>query len=346
MRDKIKAGILGCTGAVGQKLITILDSHPLLEVTELVASDYSAGKKYQECVNWKEVIDIPENIKMLTIKKSNNVLNAKVLFSGLDSSVAGEIEKYYAEKGYAVISNSKNHRLNPDVPLVIPEINRSHFELIKKQSSYKLNGGFIVTNPNCSTVALAITLYPIYKKFGLKKVMVTTMQAISGAGYPGISSMDILGNVIPHIKDEEEKMQSESLKIFGNLLKDEIEFADIKISASCNRVAVRNGHMMSISFETQKIATKEEIIQTFNDYEKLNLPSSPQIVLKYFDVPNRPQPLLDEGSGGGMTISAGNLRKCEVLGWKINAFGHNTIRGAAGAAILNAEYLINNKYLK
>ncbi len=346
MGDKIKTGILGCTGAVGQKLISLLGNHPLFEVTELAASDNSAGLRYSERVNWKEASDIPESIKDLKIKKCSDELDAKLLFSGLDSGVAGEIEEFYASNGYAVVSNSKNHRMRPDVPLIIPEVNKPHFELIKNQDSYKKSGGFIVTNPNCSTVVMALMLFPVYKKFGLKKVIVTTMQAVSGAGYPGIPSMDILGNVMPHIKDEEEKMQTEPLKIFGELSSGKIEFADFRISASCNRVPVREGHTMSISFETNKKASRDEIIGSFNDLEKLNLPSSPEIVIKYFDNPFRPQPLLDLNSGAGMTVSAGNLRKCGVLDWKINAFGHNTIRGAAGAAILNAEYLVKNKFVK
>jgi len=344
--DKIKTGILGCTGAVGQKLISLLGNHPLFEVTELAASDNSAGLKYSERVNWKEASDIPESIKDLIIKKCSDELGAKILFSGLDSGVAGEIEEFYASNGYAVVSNSKNHRMRTDVPLIIPEVNESHFELIKDQDSYKKSGGFIVTNPNCSTVVMALTLFPVYKKFGLKKVIVTTMQAVSGAGYPGIPSMDILGNVVPHIKDEEEKMQTEPLKIFGKLSSGKIEFADFRISASCNRVPVREGHTMSISFETNKKASRDEIISSFSDLEKLNLPSSPENVIKYFDNSFRPQPLLDLNSGAGMTVSAGNLRKCGVLDWKINAFGHNTIRGAAGATILNAEYLVKNKFVK
>ncbi|MCE1164366.1 MAG: aspartate-semialdehyde dehydrogenase [Bacteroidetes bacterium] len=346
LSNKIKTGVLGCTGAVGQKLISLLGNHPLFEVTEVAASDISAGIKYSERVNWKESSDIPKSVKDLTIKKCSDEFDSKILFSGLDSNVAGEIEEFYANKGYAVVSNSKNHRMSADVPLIIPEVNHSHFELIHKQQTYKKSGGFIVTNPNCSTVVLAVTLYPVYKKFGLKKVMVTTMQAVSGAGYPGIPSMDILGNVVPYIKDEEDKIETEPLKIFGTFSGGAVKFADFIISASCNRVPVRDGHTMSVSFETEKKASKNEIIKSFGEYENLGLPSSPEVVLRYFDNPFRPQPLLDGMTGNGMTVSAGNLRECNILDWKINAFGHNTIRGAAGAAILNAEYLVKNKFLK
>ncbi|MDD5361799.1 MAG: aspartate-semialdehyde dehydrogenase [Ignavibacteria bacterium] len=346
MSSKIKVGILGCTGAVGQKLISLLGNHPLFRVTEVAASDNSAGIKYAGRVNWKESSRIPDSVKELTIKKCSDVLDAELLFSGLDSSAAGGIEDYYAGKGYVVVSNSKNHRMGSDIPLIIPEVNSEHFGLIEKQKEKYNSGGYIVTNPNCSTVVLAVTLFPVYKNFGLKKVLVTTMQAVSGAGYPGISSMDILGNVIPHINDEEEKMQIEPLKIFGKFEDGKIKFADFKISAMCNRVPVRDGHTMSISFETEKRASKDEIISALGSYDNLNLPSSPELVLKYTDDPFRPQPLLDIDTGNGMTVTAGNLRKCGVLEWKINAFGHNTIRGAAGAAILNAEYLIKNNLVK
>jgi aspartate-semialdehyde dehydrogenase len=345
MNKKIPVGILGCTGAVGQKFVSLLTNHPQFVITDLAASENSAGKKYIDCVKWHEPTPIPEDIASLTIKKCDSKLTAKILFSGLDSSVAGEIEENYAQQGYYVISNSKNHRLAPDVPLVIPEINSAHFALIKHQQQQLNSSGFIVTNPNCAIVVLALALYPIHKKFGLEKVIVTTMQAISGAGYPGVASLDILGNVIPHIKDEEEKIQIELLKIFGTLTNDKIVPADCKISAMCNRVPVQNGHTMAISFATKTTAAKEEIISSLQDYPTLNLPSSPKKVVSYFADALRPQPLLDLNSGNGMTVSVGNLRACNVLDWKLTAFGHNTIRGAAGAAILNAEYLVQNKYL-
>ena len=346
MGQKIKVGVLGCTGAVGQKLISLLENHPWFETTEVAASENSAGKRYSERINWKESKPIPENVKSLTIKNCNEKLDAKILFSGLDSSVAGEIEEYYANEGYAVVSNSKNHRMSEDVPLIIPEINHSHFELINQQQKRFSEGGFIVTNPNCSTIVMVLALYPIYKSFGLEKVLVSTMQAISGAGYPGVPSLDILGNIVPYIKDEEEKMQTEPLKIFGELKDGEIKFAVFKISAMCNRVPVQNGHTTSIYLKTKKRCSKEDIIKSFNNYEHLGLPFSPEKVLQYFDDPTRPQPTLDLYNGNGMTVSVGNLRKCNILDWKMTAFGHNTIRGAAGAAILNAEYLVKNKYIK
>lgn len=346
MNDKIKVGILGCTGAVGQKFIALLKDHPVFEISELVASENSAGQIYKDRVNWKESIPFSENVGNLIIKKLGEELDAKILFSGLDSSVAGEAESYYADNAYAVVSNSKNHRMADNVPLVIPEVNYEHFKLIEFQESFKSSGGFIVTNPNCAIVVMAMALYPIYRDYGLSKVMVTTMQAISGAGYPGVPSLDILGNVIPHIKDEEAKVETESQKILGSFDGRKIKFADFKVSASCYRVAVRDGHSMSISFETIKKATKEEIVMSLNSVDRLDLPSSPDTVLQYIDSPFRPQPGLDVNTGNGMTVTTGNLRACNILDYKFSAFGHNTIRGAAGAAILNAEYLLKAGYIK
>ncbi|MFA7361581.1 MAG: aspartate-semialdehyde dehydrogenase [Candidatus Kapaibacterium sp.] len=345
MNQKIKVGILGCTGAVGQKLISLLENHPWFETSGVAASEISAGKIFSDRVNWRESKPIPIDVKNLTIKNCKEELDAKILFSGLDSSVAGEIEEYYANEGYAVVSNSKNHRMDSDVPLIIPEINHSHFVLINQQRNRFSKRGFIVTNPNCSTIVMVLALYPIFRKYGLKKVIVSTMQAISGAGYPGVASLDILGNVIPYIKDEEEKMQTEPQKIFGKYENEKIKYADFTVSAMCNRVPVQNGHTTSISFKTSGGASKEDIIKSFEDIENLSLPFSPQKVVQYFEDPARPQPTLDLNNGNGMTVSVGNLRKCEVLDWKLTAFGHNTIRGAAGAAILNAEYLAKNNYI-
>lgn len=343
---RIKAGILGCTGAVGQKLVALLSTHPNFEITEISASENSSGKKYIDAVNWKEQTQIPESVKSMTVKKCEPGLDARILFSGLDSSVAGKIEADFAKAGYIVVSNSKNHRMEDDVPLIIPEVNAEHFNLIDIQKKRWNSGGFIVTNPNCSTIALAISLYPIHKKFGLSKVMVTTMQAISGAGYPGVPSLDILGNVIPHISDEEEKIQIETLKILGKYENNKITYADIKVSAACNRVPVRDGHTLSVSVELLKKATKEEIIKSFSEIENFGYESSPEKVIEYTNDPFRPQPLLDGNLDKGMRVSVGNLRKCNILDWKYTALGHNTIRGAAGAAILNAEWLLHNGYIE
>ncbi len=345
MKKKIKVGVLGATGTVGQKLIALLRNHPWFEVNELVASENSANKLYAERVNWKETIPIPDKVGAITIKRCLAPLTAKILFSGLDAAVAGEVEEHYAKLGHVIVSNAKNHRMLPDVPLVIPEVNANHLQLIKKQKmryQAKGNQGYIVTNPNCSATMLAIALYPLVKKFGLDKVLVTTMQAISGAGYPGVASLDILGNVVPYIQGEEEKIQTEILKIFGTYSNGKIASANFKVSASCNRVPVYNGHTLAVSFSTKKKTTEKDIVNALKGLPSLNLPSSPTKVIEYFKESTRPQPLLDVNSGNGMTVSVGNLRPCNVLDWKFTVFGHNTIRGAAGAAILNAELLVTN----
>ncbi|MGB9696933.1 MAG: aspartate-semialdehyde dehydrogenase [Ignavibacteria bacterium] len=335
---KIKVGVLGCTGSVGQKLVRLLSSHSLFEIAELAASESSAGKKYGDAVRWLEDEEIPEQIANLEVKLCTNDLKSKILFSALDSSVAGEIEAMLADKGYFVISNSKNHRMDTDVPLVIPEVNAFHFNLIHIQK--KRRKGFIVTNPNCSTIVLSLALVPLYYRFGLKRVSVTTMQAISGAGYPGVPSLNILGNIIPYIEGEEEKIETEILKILGKMENDFVRFADFKVSASCNRVPVRDGHLLSISFETEQKATEEEILASIFEFNHKVQKESGNTVLYYIAEKGRPQPLLDINRSGGMAVTIGNLRRCAVLDWKFTALGHNTIRGAAGAAIKNAEYLL------
>jgi len=347
MRKKIAVGILGATGAVGQKLISLLADHPWFEVREIAASKNSANKIYNKHVNWKEPAAIPKKISGMKIKNCDSSMRAKILFSGLDASVAGKIEEFYAKRGHIVISNSKNHRMDANVPLVIPEINSDHLKLIKRldprqKRSGMTSPGYIITNPNCSVMVLAIALAPIFKKFGLNKVITSTMQAVSGAGYPGVPSIDILGNVIPNIDGEEKKIETETLKIFGAYKNGKVTLAKFKISASCNRVPVTDGHTLDISFSTTKKATKKTILVALQKIKRLDLPSSPPEVIRYLDDEFRPQPRLDLAAGNGMTVSVGNLRPCNVLDWKFTALGHNTIRGAAGAAILNAEYIVAN----
>lgn len=339
--------ILGCTGAVGQKLVSLLGSHPMFRIRELVASDRSAGQKYADRVNWKEAKPIPEYVRDIVIRSVSEPLESKLLFSGLDASVAGEVESRYADEGHIVVSNSRNHRMDRYVPLIIPEINADHLQIVRNQESYRRSGGFIVTNPNCSTIMLAMAVYPAFRRFGLDKVMVTTMQAISGGGYPGVPSMDILGNVIPYIGGEEEKMETEMLKIFGRVEGGEIVNADFTVSATCNRVPVRDGHTVCVSFSTVEKADIDSLLHEIrHGYGDLGLPSSPQEVLAYSEANDRPQPLMDGMSGNGMTVTAGRLRRCPVLDWKLTAFGHNTVRGAAGAAILNAELIVKEGFLE
>lgn len=340
MTEKIKVGVLGCTGAVGQKLVSLLADHPMFDLVELVASEKSAGMRYGDRVHWKEAMPVPRKVADTVIRTADEELSSRILFSGMDASVAGEVESMCAERGHIVVSNSRNHRMDEDVPLVIPEINADHLALVRRQKTFG-KGGFIVTNPNCSTIVMAMALYPVYRKYGIGKVVVTTMQAISGAGYPGLPSMDILGNVIPYISGEEAKMETEIKKIFGVSDGKSVSCSDMVVSAMCNRVAVREGHTMSISFDTvRKGLAEEDILSCYGDIPSLGLPSSPESPVVYSGMQDRPQPLLDGMTGNGMTVTVGGLRRCPVLGWKINAFGHNTLRGAAGAAVLNAELIV------
>lgn len=344
--EKIPVGVLGATGSVGQKFIQLLENHPYFDLVEVAASDRSAGKKYSEVVNWILSTPIPINVKDLIVKQCEPNLNCKLVFSGLDASVAGEIEENFAKAGYLVASNSKNHRFDKDVPLLIPEVNPEHLELIKSQ---KFGKGCIVTNPNCSTIGMIIALKPLDDLFGIEAVNVVTMQALSGAGYPGVASLDIIDNVIPFIGGEEGKMETEPLKILGKMEKDEIKFSDIKISASCNRVAVLDGHLESVQIKLKKKATKEEIIAAWENFrgepQKLNLPFAPQKPIYYFYEDKYPQPRLHRNIDKGMAVSIGRLRECNLFDYKFSVLSHNTVRGAAGGSILCAELMIAKGFL-
>ena len=343
--EKIPVAILGATGTVGQKFIVLLEDHPFFEITELVASSRSAGKLYSEACRWKQDILVPEHIGRLMVKNTDQKLQSPLLFSGLDSSIAGTVEEAYADQGHFVISNSNNHRMDEDVPLIIPEINHDHFEIIKTQK-YK---GAIVTNSNCSTMFLTMALAPIYTEFGIEAVQVTTLQAISGAGYPGVPSMDILGNVIPLIGGEEEKMEIEPLKILGKLDNNRIIPADFPISAQCNRVPVFDGHTETLSIKLKRKAEVEEVKQVLREFrglpQKMGLPFAPAQPLLLFEERDRPQPARDIWLNRGMSTCIGRIRSCPVFDIKMVIMGHNTVRGAAGAAILNAETLLKKGYL-
>lgn len=336
---KIPVGILGATGAVGQKLIALLAQHPWFKVCELIASDRGEGLRYGDYASWHEALPLSEDVANLCLKKSGEPLTSRLLFSGLTAEVAGPVETAYVNAGHIVVSNAENHRLEARVPLIIPEINSDHLQLIPTAMRKK---GYIVTNPNCVVVMLALALAPIHREFGLRKVIVSTLQAISGAGYPGIASLDILGNVVPHIPGEEGKIAPEIKKILGTLKHNAIKSAAFKLSAMCNRVPVREGHLLNISVECERKSTRSEMITAWQNFshQKLVLPSAPKEVVRFIDRPLRPQPSLDLMTGNGMTVTIGNLRACEVLDWKFTVFGHNTIRGAAGAAILNSEALV------
>ena len=310
-----------------------------------MASDQSAGRKYAEAVGsrWKLSTPIPDSVAGLTVKGPKAPLRAHVLFSSLDASVAGEIEEHYARAGHLVSSNARNHRMNPLVPLVIPEVNRDHMELIDRQPFS--NGGGLVTNPNCSTIVIALALAPLYHSFGIEAAIATTFQATSGAGYPGVPSLDILGNVVPFVSGEEPKIETETLKILGRLGPKGVTAADFPISALCHRVPVIDGHLVALSVKLGRRATEKEILEawrSFRPLRKLDLPSAPLDPIDARTEDDRPQPRLDADREGGMGVTVGRLRKCPVLDWKFEALGHNTIRGAAGAAILNAEILVRD----
>ncbi|MCK5513880.1 MAG: aspartate-semialdehyde dehydrogenase [Deltaproteobacteria bacterium] len=342
--EKIKVGILGATGMVGQRFIQLLEDHPWFEISELAASERSAGKPYGEAVSgrWKLETPIPDKTASMMVKECKPGLDCKIVFSALDAEIAGTIEEDFAKAGYAVSSNSRNHRMDEDVPLLIPEVNAEHTAMIENQRE-KYNGkGYIVTNPNCSTIGLVLALAPLHKKYDIKKLIVTTLQALSGAGFPGVPSLDILDNVIPFIGGEEGKMESESLKLLGTLKGGKFVYADIKISASCNRVSVKDGHLECVSIAMDKKPSIDEIIlalKEFNPLKDLNLPSSPPQPIIVKEEENRPQPKYDRDLGKGMSSIVGRIRECPVLDYKFLILSHNTIRGAAGAAILNAEYL-------
>jgi aspartate-semialdehyde dehydrogenase len=347
---KIPVGILGATGMVGQRFIQLLERHPWFEVAWVAASERSFGKTYEEAAKWKMKTPIPTGIASMQLSAAEPTGAPKVIFAALDADIARDMEPAFADAGCAVISNSSAFRMHPQVPLVIPEINADHLKLIELQSWRKQSGGFMVTNSNCSVMGLAIALAPLQKLFGIESVFAATMQAVSGAGYPGVASMDILGNVVPYIKNEEEKMQEEAGKLLGKLKGREIVSAEFAISAHCNRVAVEDGHTESISIKLKKRATAEKIIAAWREFTgqvaDLNLPFAPPAPIFYDERPDRPQPRLDIERGHGMTVSCGRLRPCSILDWKFTMLSHNTIRGAAGAALLNAELLKAKGYLE
>ncbi len=349
MSNKLSVGILGATGIVGQRFIQMLEHHPWFEVSWLAASDRSEGRPYAEAARWRLKTAIPDAVARMTVSPAKPEDAPKIIFAALDAGIARELEPQFAAAGCAVVSNSSALRMQADVPLVIPEVNGDHIRLIDKQSWRTKSKGFVVTNPNCSAIGLVLALAPLHRAFTLEAVMAVTMQAVSGAGYPGVASLDILGNVIPYIKNEEEKMEEETQKLLGVAKADHVDPAPFAMSAQCNRVAVEDGHTESVAVRLKKKATAEEIIAAWNDFraepQKLHLPSAPDQPVVYMTAPDRPQPRFDVDLGAGMTTAVGRLRKCNVLDWKFTVLSHNTIRGAAGAALLNAELLKAKGYL-
>ena len=342
MQTRIEVGILGATGMVGQHFIKFLQGHPWFDLKWLGASDRSAGKKYKDAMTWHLAGGTPETVAGQTVEECKPGNAPRLLFSAMDASVATEIERAFAQAGHVVVSNSKNHRMEPDVPLLVPEVNPDHLKLVPCQQKHRGWKGQIVTNPNCSTVVLTMGLGPL-KQFGITRVIATTLQALSGAGYPGVPSMDIMANVIPFIGGEEPKMEQETQKILGDFRGDRIEPLAARVSAHCNRVAVVDGHTETVSVEFSTKPTEADLRHALESFRGLpqerKLPSAPARPVQYMEESNRPQPRKDAERDRGMAAFVGRLRPCPALDWKFVVLSHNTIRGAAGAAVLNAELM-------
>jgi aspartate-semialdehyde dehydrogenase len=342
--SQIEVGVLGATGMVGQQFIAQLVNHPWFKLTWVGASERSAGQKYRDAASWKLPQPPPAEIGDLVVREARPGNGApELVFSAMDASVAGEIEEAFARAGHVVVSNARNHRMAPDVPLLVPEINSDHIGLIEAQRAARGWKGALVTNPNCSTVFLAMALAPL-RQYGLKSVVVTTLQALSGAGYPGVASLDAIGNIVPFISGEEAKIESEPRKILGSFEKGQVVFHPVVLSASTTRVAVVNGHTESIAVQLEQTPSLDDVRHAFVSFsgspQRHKLPSAPAQPIVYLHEENRPQPRLDVDRDGGMTVTVGRLRTCPILGYKFFALGHNTVRGAAGAAVLNAELLV------
>ncbi|GAC1445858.1 MAG: aspartate-semialdehyde dehydrogenase [Pyrinomonadaceae bacterium] len=349
MSEKFRVGILGATGTVGQRFIQLLENHPQFEVTAVAASDKSEGKTFAEACVWRLACEMPPNVRSLVVASPRPPLDCDLIFSSLPGDIARETEESFARAGYPVISNSSAWRMDADVPLLIPEINHQHLALIDVQRHARDFKGFIVTNPNCSTIGLTLALAPLEQKFGIEVVIATTLQAISGAGYPGVAALDITDNVFPFISGEEEKMESETQKILGKLSGERIEHAALKISAQCHRVNVSDGHIVAARVKLSTNTTLEELRHALAAFtslpQELKLHSAPPRPIIVRDECDRPQPRLDRDAGGGMSITVGRILPDKVLDFRFVTLSHNTIRGAAGAAILNAELIIAKNLL-
>lgn len=347
--QKIKVGVLGATGSVGQRFMQLLNGHPWFDVVALGASPRSAGKTYEDAVNWKQSVPIPPAMAPLVVSECKPdapvFKDVKIVFSGLDADFAGEVEEAFAKADVAVFSNAKNHRYDSDVPILIPPVNLDHLDIIPAQRKARgYDKGFIITNANCSTTAMAIGIKPLAAKFGIDTIMVTTMQAISGAGYPGLSGMDVLDNVVPYIGGEEVKMETESRKILGTVQNGVFVDANVNVAAMCNRVNVLDGHLECLSIKLANKATAEEVIDCIKTYpsitKDLGLPSAPDHDVVYNPSHDRPQPRMDRMVGDGYTVTVGRVRDCNVFDIRMVVFGHNTIVGAAGGSLLNAELCV------
>ena len=342
---RFRVGILGATGVVGQRFIQLLQGHPQFEVAALAASDRSQGKTFAEACTWRLPGEMPESVKSIAVQAPAPPLDCDFVFSSLPGEIAAQTEEDFARAGYPVISNSSSHRMSADVPLLIPEVNPDHIALIEVQRKNRgFDRGFILTNPNCSAIAIVLALAPLHAKFGVTSCVVTTMQALSGAGYPGVAALDATDNVIPFIGGEEEKVEAETLKLLGRVDGASIQPAAMTVSAQCNRVNVTDGHMASIRVKLAQTATPADLRETLASFsalpQQLKLHTAPSRPVIVRDEKDRPQPRLDRDAGNGMSVTVGRITPDSVFDYRFVALGHNTIRGAAGAAILNAELLV------
>ena len=345
MGRKYRVGILGATGTVGQRFVQLLENHPQFEVAALAASDRSRGKPYSEACAWRLPGEMPEYVRRLEVRPPEPPLDCEIVFSSLPGEIARETEEAFARAGYAVISNSSALRMDEDVPLLIPEVNYEHLGLLDAQKRARaLERGLIVTNPNCSTIMLALALAPLHARFGVEAVAATTLQALSGAGYPGVPSLDATDNVLPYIAGEEEKIETETLKILGRFEGGSVQHAPFRVSAQVHRVNVSDGHMAAVRVKLARPARLEELREAFASFtslpQELKLHTAPERPIRVRDEPDRPQPRLDRDAGRGMSVTVGRILPDTVLDYRFVALSHNTVRGAAGAAVLNAELLV------
>jgi aspartate-semialdehyde dehydrogenase len=349
--DKIDVAVLGATGSVGQRYIELLEGHPQFRVAELFGSDRSAGKQYGEIADWRVSAAPPDDAASMVIKHHEEPVQSPIVFCSLPGGIAREVETRLASEGHAVFSNARDNRMEADVPLLIPEVNPEHAQAIDVQRKRRgWDKGFIVTNPNCSTITLVLALKPILDAFGIEQCMVSTMQASSGAGYPGVPSLDLIDNIVPYIGGEEEKIETESLKLLGGYDGDDFQYADLGVSAQCSRVPVRHGHTETVNLKLGKKASPAEVIDVLRSFrgrpQELRLHSAPPAPIIVRDQLDRPQPALDRDVDNGMTSIVGRVRACSLFDIKFVVLGHNTIRGAAGASILNAELLLADGYIQ
>lgn len=348
MTSKIPIAILGATGTVGQRMVALLADHPWFQIAQLAASEKSVGKPYMEAVNWLLDTPIPKAVRSMCVTSCIPLPQIRLALSALDTEPAKTIEPEWVNKGIVVVSNASAHRMNEEVPLLIPEVNPDHLALVAKQG--EKGQGFLVTNPNCVTIGLCLALKPLVDRFGIREVAITSFQSVSGAGFPGVASLRILDNLIPYISNEEPKVETEPKKIFGSVKKEGIDFAPFQLSATCVRVPVTEGHLKAVSVRLDREAQEEDILQAWNGFhspiQSLRLPLSPEKVIEYEKQSDFPQPRFDRLRGHGMTVSIGRLRHCPLMGWKFVVLSHNTIRGAAGGSILIAELLAKKGYVR